>query len=110
MDRNVLQLQAMTYMRGRSIRNSFIIIDEAQNATQEQLRALTTRPNVGTKIVLTGDVEQIDHPYLDKYTNGLTFVSERMRGSPLCWQVTFNDDECERSPLVVDVLHRLERR
>ena len=110
MDRNVLQLQAMTYMRGRSIRNSFIIIDEAQNATQEQLRALTTRPNVGTKIVLTGDVEQIDHPYLDKYTNGLTFVSERMRGSPLCWQVTFNDDECERSPLVVDVLHRLGRR
>ncbi len=109
LDRGVLQLQAMTYMRGRSIQSSFIIIDEAQNATQEQLRALTTRPNVGTKIVLTGDVEQIDDPYLDKYTSGLTFVSERMRGSPLCWQVSFNDDECERSPLVQDVLRRLGR-
>lgn len=109
LDRGVLQLQAMTYMRGRSIQSSFIIIDEAQNATQEQLRALTTRPNVGTKIVLTGDVEQIDDPYLDKFTSGLTFVSERMRGSPLCWQISFNDDECERSPLVQDVLRRLGR-
>lgn len=107
LDKGVLQLQAMTFMRGRSIQSSFIIIDEAQNATPEQLRALTTRPNVGTKIVLTGDVEQIDDMYLDKFTSGLTFVSERMRGSPLCWQVTFTDDECERSALVADVLRRL---
>ena len=47
--------------------------------------------------------------YLDKFTSGLTFVSERMRGSPLCWQVTFTDDECERSPLVADVLRRMDR-
>ena len=109
LDKGVLQLQAMTFMRGRSIQSSFIIIDEAQNATPEQLRALATRPNVGTKIVLTGDVEQIDDMYLDKFTSGLTFVSERMRGSPLCWQVTFTDDECERSPLVADVLRRMDR-
>lgn len=109
LDKGVLQLQAMTFMRGRSIQSSFIIIDEAQNATPEQLRALTTRPNVGTKIVLTGDVEQIDDMYLDKFTSGLTFVSERMRGSPLCWQVSFTDDECERSPLVADVLRRMGR-
>lgn len=105
--RGALQIQAMTYMRGRSIRNNYIIIDEAQNATPQQLLALVTRPGVGTKIVICGDVDQIDHPYLDKYGNGLTFISEKMRGSSLCWQVTFTEDECERSPLALEAIRRL---
>lgn len=108
--RGVLEVQAMTYMRGRSIPNTFIIIDEAQNCTPNQLLTLVTRVSVGTKIVIMGDLDQIDNPYLDKYSNGLTFVSERMRGSELCWQLTFADDECERSRLANEAIHRLTRR
>lgn len=106
----VLDIQAMTFMRGRSIPNTYIIIDEAQNCTPTQLLTLVTRVAVGTKIVIMGDPDQIDNPYLDKYSNGLTFVSERMRGSEVCWQLTFTDEECERSRLANEAIHRLTRR
>lgn len=107
MAQGFLETQAMTYMRGRSVENTFIVIDEAQNATPQQLLTLVTRVARGTKIVLLGDVDQIDNPYLDRYSNGLTFVSERMRGSNLCCQLTFRDSECERSALATEAIQRL---
>lgn len=107
MARGYLSVQAMTFMRGRSVENTFIVIDEAQNATPQQLFTLVTRVARGTKIVLLGDVDQIDNPYLDRYSNGLTFVSERMRGSNHCWQLTFRDAESERSELAAEAIQRL---
>ncbi len=74
-----LQVEALTYIRGRSIPDQFIIIDEAQNLTKHEVKTILTRVGEGSKIVLMGDPKQIDHPYLDEYTNGLTYVAERLK-------------------------------
>ncbi|MFA9557315.1 PhoH family protein [Evansella sp. AB-rgal1] len=74
-----IQVEALTYIRGRSIPDQFIIIDEAQNLTKHEVKTILTRVGEGSKIVLMGDPKQIDHPYLDEYTNGLTYVTERMK-------------------------------
>ena len=105
-----LQIQAMTFMRGRSIENTYVVVDEAQNCTAAQLLTLITRASKGTRICLLGDVDQIDSPYLDRYSSGLTVVSEMMKGSPVCWQVSFTDAECERSELANEAIHRLSRK
>ena len=68
---------------------------------------LITRAGIGTKIVITGDIKQIDNPKLDKRNNGLSFAAERMRGSDLCMQVLFNKTECERSDLSKEAAQRL---
>lgn len=75
-----IQVEALTYIRGRSIPDQFIIIDEAQNLTKHEAKTILTRVGEGSKIVLMGDPEQIDHPYLDAYSNGLTYVTETMKG------------------------------
>ncbi len=106
--RNIVTTEAIAYIRGRSIQNTWVIIDEAQNLTPKQVKGLVTRAGRGTKIVLIGDPDQIDHPYLDNRTNGLSFASERMKGSPYCCQVTMNDDECERSQLAFDSAVRMK--
>lgn len=106
-DRGVIEAQALAYMRGRSITNTWIIIDEAQNMTPTQAFGIISRCGVGSKIILTGDPEQIDNPALDARTNGLSFASERMRNSPLCWQVSFADDECVRSALALEAIQRM---
>ncbi len=77
-----LQVEALTYIRGRSIPDQFIIIDEAQNLTKHEVKTILTRVGEGSKIVLMGDPKQIDHPYLDEYTNGLTYVAERLKHLP----------------------------
>lgn len=74
-----LEVQALTYVRGRSIPNQLIIIDEAQNLTTHEVKTILTRAGEGSKVVLMGDPEQIDSPYLDQYNNGLTYVVERMK-------------------------------
>ncbi|ADU30903.1 PhoH family protein [Evansella cellulosilytica] len=74
-----IQVEALTYIRGRSIPEQFIIIDEAQNLTKHEVKTILTRVGEGSKIVLMGDPKQIDHPYLDEYTNGLTYVTERLK-------------------------------
>ncbi|WP_353856563.1 PhoH family protein [Bacillus sp. Bos-x628] len=74
-----IQVEALTYIRGRSIPDQFIIIDEAQNLTKHEVKTLLTRVGEGSKIVLMGDPEQIDHPYLDSFNNGLTYVIERFK-------------------------------
>ena len=106
-DNGLIVAQALAYMRGRSISNTWIIIDEAQNMTPLQAFGIISRAGVGSKIILAGDPEQIDSPYLDKWNNGLSYASERMKGSPLCRQVTFSADECERSPLAQEAIQRL---
>lgn len=107
LSQGIVDAQAMAYMRGRSVCNQFIIVDEAQNATITQILSLITRVGEGSKIVILGDPDQIDHPYLDKKNNGLVYAAERMVGSPLCWQVTFDESECARSPLAGEAIARL---
>ncbi len=106
-DRGYIVAEAMAYMRGRSINDTFIIVDEAQNATPNQITGLVTRCGMGSKIVLCGDPDQIDTTKLDKRNNGLVYASEKMKGSPLCSQITFDFEECVRSPLAQDAADRL---
>jgi PhoH-like ATPase len=74
-----IEVEALTYIRGRSLPKQFIIIDEAQNLTKHEVKTILTRVGEGSKIVIMGDPEQIDHPYLDAYNNGLTYVVERFK-------------------------------
>ena len=90
-------MEAITYIRGRSISDEFIIVDEAQNLTPHEVKTIISRCGEGTKIVLTGDPYQIDNPYLDASSNGLTYCVERLRSSHLTAHVTLT--QAERSPL-----------
>lgn len=83
-----MEIEALTYIRGRSIPRRFIIVDEAQNCTAHAVKTLLTRVGEGSKIVFTGDVEQIDHPYLDSASNGLTRLVEKIKGSEVSGHVT----------------------
>jgi PhoH-like ATPase len=106
-ERGIIFTEAMNYIRGRTINNTFLIIDEAQNLTPKQAKAIITRVSMGTKVVLLGDPQQIDNPLLDERTNGLSYAGEKMKGSPLCYQITMQQDECERSPLAFDAARRM---
>ena len=99
--------QAMAYMRGRSVANTYIIIDEAQNMTPLQAFGIVSRVGVGSKVVLAGDPEQIDNPELDRRNNGLSYASEKMRGSTACAQITFDPEDCVRSELALEALKRM---
>lgn len=79
----VLSLEAITYMRGRSIPNQFMFIDEVQNLTPHEVKTLVSRAGEGTKVILAGDPYQIDSPYLDFTSNGLTVTTDKMRGHPI---------------------------
>ena len=92
-----IQVEALTYIRGRSIPSQFIIIDEAQNLSKHELKTIVTRVGQGSKIVLMGDPEQIDHPYLDALSNGLTHVVERFKGESISGHITL--EKGERSQL-----------
>jgi len=92
-----IEMEPLTYMRGRSIPNQFIIIDEAQNLTPHEIKTIVSRAGDGTKLVLTGDPYQIDSPYLDSESNGLTYTVERMKGQTVFGHITLTDNE--RSPL-----------
>ena len=106
-DTGIITAEAMNFMRGRSITDTWLIIDEAQNLTPRQVKGIITRVGKGTKVVLLGDPAQIDHPLLDTRSNGLTYASARMKGSPLCVQLTMLPDECERSSLALDAAMRM---
>jgi PhoH-like ATPase len=92
-----IELEALSYIRGRSIARQFIIVDEAQNCTAHTIKTLLTRVGEGSKIVFTGDVEQIDHPYLDSAGNGLTILIEKLKSTELSGHVTLSKGE--RSPV-----------
>ena len=106
-ERGIIQTEALNFIRGRSIVQTYLIIDEAQNMTPNQVKGIITRAGRGTKIVLLGDPQQIDRPFLDERTNGLSYAAKYMMGSPLCWQITLSADECERSALAMDAIKRL---
>ena len=106
-DKRIIQTEALAFQRGRSLQKYWMILDEMQNSTPRQAKGVITRPGLGTKMVLIGDPAQIDHPYLDSRSNGLVYASEKMRGSKLCFQVTLQYDECERSPLAAEAALRL---
>ena len=91
-----IEIEAITYIRGRSIGKAFIIIDEAQNLTTHELKTIITRVGEGTKIVLTGDVEQIDNVYIDATTNGLTHAVEKFKDFELAAHVTLLKGERSR--------------
>ncbi|MBN1981898.1 MAG: PhoH family protein [Chitinivibrionales bacterium] len=93
----ILIIEPLTYIRGRSIHNQFLIVDEAQNLTPHEIKTVITRVGEGTKIVLTGDPYQIDNPYIDASSNGLTCVVEKFKNERITAHVTLTKGE--RSPL-----------
>jgi PhoH-like ATPase len=98
-------LEPLTYIRGRSIPHQFIIVDEAQNLTPHEVKTIVSRVGEGTKIVLTGDIGQIDNPYLDQSSNGLAYAVERMKGVAIAGHVTLA--KSERSELASLAASRL---
>ena len=92
-----LLITPLAYIRGRSLQKSFFIVDEAQNLTPHEIKTIITRAGEGTKVVFTGDIHQIDHPYLDKKSNGLTYLISRMKGQSVFAHITL--EKGERSDL-----------
>jgi PhoH-like ATPase len=88
-----IEMEAITYIRGRSIPNSIILVDECQNLSKEDVKTILTRAGEGTKIILTGDIEQIDNSVLDATSNGLTHVIEKFKDSELAGHITFTQGE-----------------
>lgn len=93
MEKGKIELEALTYIRGRSIANAFIIIDEAQNLTKHEVKTIITRIGEGTKIILTGDVEQIDNVYVNETSNGLAHAIEKFKEYRIAGHVTFRKGE-----------------
>lgn len=89
----IIQIEPLTYIRGRSIPKSFMILDEAQNLTPEEIKTIITRVGEGTKIIITGDIEQIDNPYVDFADNGLTHVIERFKDHEIAGHITLKKGE-----------------
>ena len=93
MDKGKIEIEALTYIRGRSIANAFVIIDEAQNLTKHEIKTIITRIGEGTKIILTGDIEQIDNIYVNETSNGLAYAIESFKQYPIAGHVTFRKGE-----------------
>lgn len=92
-DMGILEIEPLTYIRGRSIPNQYMIVDEAQNLTPHEIKTIITRAGEGTKIVLTGDPYQIDNPYIDSSSNGLTYTVEKFKGQSISGHVTLTHGE-----------------
>ena len=92
-EKGIIEIEAITYIRGRSITNAFIIIDEAQNLTRHELKTILTRVGEGTKIILTGDIEQIDNIYIDETSNGLTYAVEKFKEYDISGHITLQKGE-----------------
>ena len=93
MDSGQIVLEPLTYIRGRSIPHQFMIVDEAQNLTPHEVKTIASRVGEGTKLVLTGDATQIDNPYLDSSSNGLSYLVERLKGKSIVGHVTLGKSE-----------------
>jgi len=89
----LLDIEPLTYIRGRSIPKQYMIVDEAQNLTPHEIKTIITRVGEGTKIILTGDPYQIDNPYVDSSSNGLTYLVEKFRGEKIAAHVTLTKGE-----------------
>jgi len=93
MEKGKIEIEALTYIRGRSISNAFIVIDEAQNLTKHEIKTIITRIGEGTKIILTGDVEQIDNVYVNETSNGLAHAVEKFKEHHISGHMTFKKGE-----------------
>lgn len=93
LDDNFLIIEPLSYIRGRSLVNTCFIIDEAQNLTPHEIKTIITRAGEGTKIIFTGDIFQIDHPYLNSHSNGLAYLIEKMKGQKIYAHVNLNKGE-----------------
>jgi len=93
MEKGKIEIEALTYIRGRSIANAFVVIDEAQNLTKHEIKTIITRIGDGTKIILTGDIEQIDNIYVNETSNGLAHAIESFKQYPIAGHVTFRKGE-----------------
>ncbi len=105
LEMGLLQIEPLTYIRGRTIPKQFLIVDEAQNLTPHEVKTILTRAGEGTKVVLTGDIDQIDNPYVDAASNGLTYVVERFKQESLAGHITLVKGErsilAERSAVLL---------
>jgi PhoH-like ATPase len=97
LDEEKLVISPLSYIRGRSLVKVYFIVDEAQNLTPHEVKTIITRAGEGTKMVFTGDIFQIDHPYLDSQSNGLSYLIEKMQGQKLYAHI--NLEKGERSEL-----------
>jgi PhoH-like ATPase len=104
-NQGMLNIEPLTYIRGRSIPNQYLIVDEAQNLTPHEIKTIVTRAGQGTKVVLTGDPYQIDNPYVDSATSGLTYSVERFKGQRLSAHVSLSKGErSELAELAANIL------
>lgn len=105
MEKGIIEMEALTYIRGRSIANAFIIIDEAQNLSVHEIKTILTRVGEGTKIVLTGDIEQIDNVYIDETSNGLVHAVEKFKDFDITGHVSLLKGERSKvATIAADVL------
>lgn len=103
-----VEIGSLDFIRGRSLTNTYLICDEAQNATRSLIRDVITRAGQGTKVVLAGDPNQIDVPNLDSRSNGLSYAAEAMHGSNLCAVITFGAAQTVRSALSKEAVQRMQ--
>jgi PhoH-like ATPase len=96
MEQGTIEIEALTYIRGRSISNAFVIIDEAQNLTVHELKTIVTRIGENSKIILTGDIEQIDNTYIDATSNGLSYAIEKFKEHEIAGHITLQKGERSR--------------
>jgi PhoH-like ATPase len=92
-EQDIIRVEPLTYIRGRSLPGQFIIIDEAQNLTSHEIKTIITRCGEGSKIILTGDPEQIDSPYMDKGSCGLSVAVEKLHDNPIVGHLTLSKGE-----------------
>jgi PhoH-like ATPase len=97
LDEEKIVITPLSYIRGRSIVKVFFIVDEAQNLTPHEVKTIITRAGEGTKIVFTGDIYQIDHPYLDSQSNGLSYLIEKMKGQSLYTHINLEKGRAQRA-------------
>src|SRR5437773_295576 len=104
-DSGQVVLEPLTYIRGRSIPHQFMIVDESQNLSPHEVKTIASRVGEGTKLIITGDPSQIDNPYLDASSNGLSYLVERLKGKPIVGHVTLAKSErSELASLVAEEL------
>jgi PhoH-like ATPase len=104
-NQGMLNIEPLTYIRGRSIPKQYLIVDEAQNLTPHEVKTIVTRAGRETKVVLTGDVYQIDNPYVDSANSGLTYAVEKFKGHPIAGHVTLTKGErSELAELAANIL------
>lgn len=105
LQQNRIEIASVTHIRGRTLPKQFMIVDDAQNLTPHEIKTILSRAGEGTKVVVTGDPYQIDNPYLDIESNGLTYIVDRFKGQPIYGHVTFTKTErSELARLVAELL------